>query len=375
MSEPSFDVVIAGAGIVGLAHALAAAKRGLRVAVVERDRRCVGASIRNFGFVTVTGQAAGDTWRRARRSRDVWREVAQAAGIRIEQRGVWVLAQRPAARAVLEAFVARSGMAEGCRLHEAAELATLAPSLRSEGAAGALYSPHELRVESRDAIPRLAQWLADAHGVRFFFGEAVLEADAQRVRTAQRTLNAERTILCPGAELGGVGGERLAPHGLRLTRLQMLRVRAQAGFRLDAPLMTDLSLIRYGGFASLSEAQVLRAQLQAEEGESLAHGIHLIAVQSADGTLVVGDSHHDDGTAPSPFASEAVDRLILAHLQRALSVEHVDVVERWSGVYPSGGTSDCLIDAPNDAMRIVVVTSGTGASTAFAIAEDVFDGW
>src|SRR2546422_3515944 len=265
-------------------------------------------------------------------------------------------------------------MADGCRLHEAAELATLAPSLRSEGAAGALYSPHELRVESRDAIPRLAHWLAEAHGVRFFFGEAVLEADPPRVRTAQRTLHAERVLLCPGAELGGVGGERLASHALRLTRLQMLRVRAQPGFALDAPLMTDLSLIRYGGFASLPEAQALRAQLQAEEGESLAQGIHLIAVQSADGTLVVGDSHHDDDTAPSPFASEAVDRLILGHLQRALRVQTLDVVERWTGVYPSG-PSDCLIDAPNGATRLVVVTSGTGASTAFAIAEDVFDGW
>ena len=76
----AYDVVIAGAGIVGLAHALAAAERGLRVAVVERDHRCVGASIRNVGFVTVTGQPAGDTWRRARASRDVWARVAPAAG-------------------------------------------------------------------------------------------------------------------------------------------------------------------------------------------------------------------------------------------------------------------------------------------------------
>ena len=51
------------------------------MAVVERDQRCVGASIRNFGFVTVTGQPAGDTWRRARTSRDIWARVAPEAGI------------------------------------------------------------------------------------------------------------------------------------------------------------------------------------------------------------------------------------------------------------------------------------------------------
>ena len=30
-----------------------------------------------------------------------------------------------------------------------------------------------------------------------------------------------------------------------------------------------------------------------------------------------------------------------------------------------------LVDRPSDAMRIVLVTSGTGASTSFAIAEEV----
>ena len=97
-------------------------------------------------------------------------------------------------------------------------------------------------------------------------------------------------------------------------------------------------------------------------------------VQSADGTLVVGDSHHDDPT-PEPFADEAVDRLILRHLRETLNLGECEVVERWTGVYPTGASSDCLIEAPDAATRVVVVTSGTGASTAFAIAEEVFDAW
>jgi len=53
-----------------------------------------GASVRNFGFVTVTGQAAGITWRRARRSRDMWAELAPLAGIAVLQRGLLVAARR-----------------------------------------------------------------------------------------------------------------------------------------------------------------------------------------------------------------------------------------------------------------------------------------
>ena len=68
-----FDLAVVGAGIVGLATALAAVRRGLRVIVIDRDAQANGASVRNFGFITVTGQQRGTMWARARRSRDVWR--------------------------------------------------------------------------------------------------------------------------------------------------------------------------------------------------------------------------------------------------------------------------------------------------------------
>jgi D-hydroxyproline dehydrogenase subunit beta len=367
------DVVVVGAGIVGLAHAWAAARRGLRVVVVERDHRCVGASIRNFGFITVSGQPAGETWRRARASRDHWAEIAAQAEIPIVQRGLWLLARRPLAQAVLEEFMATE-MAEGNELHTAADAAARMPVLCTEGACAAMYSPHELRVESRHAIPRLAAWLSQRWGVGFHFGESVLEVNAPRVRTAARMLEAERVVICPGTELQGVGRGALERHALKLTRLQMLRVRPEPGFVLRHPVMADLSLVRYGGYAALPAALTLRRQLEDEEGASLANGIHLIVVQSADGTLVVGDSHHDDPT-PEPFADAAVDRLILRHLRETLNLGECEVVERWTGVYPTGASSDCLIEAPDASTRVVVVTSGTGASTAFAIAEEVFDAW
>jgi len=90
----TFDLVVVGAGIVGLAHALAAAKRGLRVAVLERDACATSASVRNFGFVTVSGQDGGATRRRALRSREIWAQVAREAVIPVHQQGAVIVAQR-----------------------------------------------------------------------------------------------------------------------------------------------------------------------------------------------------------------------------------------------------------------------------------------
>ena len=158
----AYDLAIVGAGICGLAHALAAARRGKRVVVIDRDAAANGASVRNFGFVTVTGQQAGECWRRAMRSRDVWAEVAPQAGIATPQRGLLMVARRPEALAVLEAFAATR---DGRGLPAAAPGArspTYGEGLRTGDFAGALYSPHEIRVESREAIPKLAAWLAEA---------------------------------------------------------------------------------------------------------------------------------------------------------------------------------------------------------------------
>lgn len=97
-------------------------------------------------------------------------------------------------------------------------------------------------------------------------------------------------------------------------------------------------------------------------------------VLSADGSLVVGDSHHYSA-APEPFALEAVDKLILRHRRSTLDLGQAQITERWTGVYPSSASAPCVIDAPDDATRVVLVSGGTGMSTGFGIAKDVFDAW
>jgi FAD dependent oxidoreductase TIGR03364 len=364
----SFDLAIVGAGIVGLAHALAATRRGLRVVVVDRHPRALGASIQNFGFVTVTGQAEGETRNRALRSRAVWAEVAPLAGIAVLQRGALVVARRPEAREVLAAYAA-GPHGDGCELHDAIHARRRWPMLAA-GLAGALWSPHELRIESREALPRLARWLEEKHGVAFQWGVSVTGFSANGVVHAEGEIAAGAVVLAPGESLRALSPALARSAGLRACRLQMLRTVPQpAPFRLDSVLMSDLSLVRYEGFAAQRPAARLRARLEAEAGESLARGVHLIIAQSADGSLVIGDSH-DYSDAAEPFASEAVDALILDELDAVLDVPRPGIAERWLGIYPVAEVSPLLREALGDRARAVVVTSGTGMSTAFAIGEE-----
>ena len=317
--------------------------------------------------MTVSGQQAGDSWQRAMRSRDVWDEVAPAAGIAVLQSGLVVVARRPEAAVVLEAFAA-TAMGRGCELLDPASTRRRFPLL-SGACTAALYSPHERRVESREAIPRLAAWLAAAHGVTFLRRTAVYGVDTGRLETTAGPVVADAIVVCPGDDLVSLYPERLARYGVQRSQLQMMRLRPRSAFTVGAAVMSDLSLARYPGYAALPEGAALRARLALEQPEHLAGGVHLIVVQSADGSLVVGDTHRY-GFSPDPFSHAALDDLVLGEFLAVFPEVEFDVVERWIGTYSVLEDRTMLRDSPAPGVSLVMVTSGTGASTAFAIGEE-----
>ena len=357
-----------GGGIIGLAHAYIAARAGRRVVVIERDPRANGASIRNFGFVTVTGQERGDSWALARRTRDVWDEMAGAAALPVEHRGLYVTARSHEAMAVIAAFLATE-MGEGCRLVTAADFRAAAGGLGGADLAGALWSPHEIRVESRTAIPLLARWLAERWGVTFLTQTTAFAIAPPRIETSRGVVEAGAVVVCPGDDFSTLYPERIAAYNLRRCRLSMLRL-ADPGLRLPGAVMSDLGLVRYRGYGALPEARALEAKLRAEQPRHFANGVHLIVVQGGDGALVVGDSHHT-ADLPQPYAPASAEDDILDEYARALGRPAPAVLERWTGVYAVAEDRTYLIDTPADNVRMVIVTSGTGASTGFGIAERV----
>lgn len=368
MSSQKFELAVVGGGVLGLAHAYVAAKAGKRVAVIEKNIRANGASVRNFGFITVTGQERGESWTLARRTRDVWADIALQSKVRVEQTGLYLLARSAEAQAVIEAFLATE-MGADCRVLTPDQFKNAANGMGSPDLRAVLYSPHELRVESRSTIPLLAAWLEQTKGVVFFNETVVFDAAPPRLRTSRGFIEAGATVVCPGDDFVTLYPERIASFGLRKCRLSMLKL-ADPGVRLPGTIMSDLSLTRYRGYAALEEASILKAKLLAEQPRHFENGVHLIVAQGSDGHLIVGDSHHYDHL-PTPFAPAAAEHDILDEFRRTFGIAAPQVIERWSGTYAVSDRHTFLIDAPQPAVRLVIVTSGTGASTGFGIAEKV----
>jgi D-hydroxyproline dehydrogenase subunit beta len=371
VTAPTYDLAIVGAGMVGLAHAYAAAKLGKRVVVLDRHQQSSGAGAAGYGLHLVTGQHSGIAWQRSLRSREILLEIGKDAGIAMDQRGLMTVAVRPEGLDLIESF-ASSAMGEGCQLLSPVNARKRVPVLNDGGFLGALWSPHELRYETRGFCASLSRWLAETRGVAFMRGVHVRSVFPSRIDTSAGPVRAEAVIVCPGEEMLALFPSRIANYRLTLCRVQMLRVTPGKRLRLPVPVQTDLGLLASPGFAELPDARNLAVRLASERGDPNAPNIRLLAVQTTDRSLVIGDGRV---TAPSadPFMPASAEQQILAELDRVLEMPDRLVVERWAGAHVVADRP-LIIDRPTDAVRLVIPTGGFGASMAFAVAEEVVAG-
>jgi len=370
LSSGRVDLAVVGAGIVGLAHAVEAVERGLSVAVVEQDAQASGASIRNFGHVFVSAQA-GEALDFALEARERWRRLAALAGFRVVEAGTVLVARWPEELEVIEEFVASIGTGAGARVLSPREALELAP-VGVDGLLGALWTPLDLRVDPRRAVPALTAWLAEQPGVSFHKSTTVYGVEEGRLSTSRGDLDTARIVVAVGHDLDRLFPGLAADASIRRCTLQMLRVALPRPRRIDPALATGLSLLRYSGFLGYSSVDRLRARFEREQPELIEHEINLLLTQRPDGDLVLGDTHRY-GPTPDPFRSERLDELLLEEASRLLGVDRLFVRERWLGVYAHSPNRDFLVSTPCSGVRAVTVTSGIGITTALGLAARVLD--
>lgn len=368
--EPAHvDVLIVGAGVVGLAHAAAALDRGLSVAVVDRDDRCVGASVRNFGHVSITAQA-DRALELGRSGRERWISAARKAGFWLAESGTVVVARAPDEAAVLEELSAERGPDE-VRLVDASDVGRFVPD-HDPSVIRAAFLPMDLRVDARSAIPELARWLA-RQGVTFHWSTTVGVVADGVVETSRGPMTADHVIVCVGHDLDRLAPDVADAFGMRRCYLQMLEVEPPSDGVLEPALLSGLSMLRYPAMRACPSATLVKERIQSQDPALLEHELNLMVTRRPGGTLVLGDSHHYDRT-PEPFDAEVVADLLLREGSRLLGVDRLRVVGRWRGVYASSPQSGLVVHRTDEATTVVSVISGIGMTVAMALGAEVVEG-
>ncbi|MGW5521485.1 TIGR03364 family FAD-dependent oxidoreductase [Gordonia sp. NPDC003950] len=359
-----YDVVVVGAGLVGLAHAYHAHARGLPVAVVDQTATVVGASVRNFGHACITAQS-GEARGYADTGRRHWLALARSAGFWAAERGTTVIARHHDELAVLREFAEQRGPTR-VQVLTREEILYRVPA-RTNDVVGGAFMPADLQVDPRTAVPHIARWLASV-GVDFFWRTAATGFAPGMVHTSRGDLRAGTTFITVNHDIDRLFPD-LADHvQVQRCRLHMMKASVPLRFPLSTPLFTGWSLLRYSGFASMPSSSAVGRRLHAAHPDHTALDLHQMYTPQPDGTLLIGDTHireiDDVG-----FQSEAGFAALLEVTRELFDVNDIDVVERWQGVYATAPGREFLREEPLPRTHIVTVTSGIGMTTGLGLAE------
>lgn len=365
------DVLIVGAGVVGLAHAYEALRRGLSVRIVERDRRPNGASIRNFGHCCITGQG-NDISDLAYSSRRGWLDCAADVGFWAPEAGAVAVARSPEEMRVVEEFRDERGT-EAVTMLTSGQVADRLGRDDDSAILGGAFLPADLRVDPRTTVGAIAAWISAHPRADVRFGATVGAIDRGHVRTTVGEFRAEKVIVCVGHDLDYLYPDLASRFEVTRCSLQMALAPAPQSFSTESAVLTGTSLTRYDGFTAMPGHGELVAALQRSSPELIELGANIMFTRRPDGTVLLGDSHVYDITMP-PFQEEWITDRIIAEISQILGAP-LRLSQRWQGIYASSPKTSLLMEDLDDRTRAVTVTSGIGMTMSFGIAAHTFELW
>ena len=368
--ELKADLAIVGAGILGLAHAYAAARLGQKVIVFERNPRAMGASVRNFGMIWPIGQPHGEMHEIAIRSREIWAEVLQQARLPYLPTGSLHVVYRDDEAAVAREFseIAPT-FGYDCQWLNPPEVLARSEAVRPDGLLGGLWSATELTVDPRVTIALLPEFLCERFGVQFRFGAAVRTIELPRIEAGAEQWNVDRVIVCGGDDFETLYAEHFAVAGLTRVKLQMLRTSPQPdGWKLGPALAAGLTLRFYPAFSVCTTLPALRRRIALETPEYDRWYIHGLVSQTVNGELTLGDSH-EYGRCVDVFNKEELDDLIMGYISGFLRAPDIRIAQRWHGVYARHPEKRYLRIRPAEGVWIVTAAGGSGMTLSFGLAE------
>jgi FAD dependent oxidoreductase TIGR03364 len=372
-SNRKVDVAIVGAGILGLAHAYFAAKRGRSVVVFERTPRAQGASVRNFGMIWPIGQKAGVVHQMATRSRQIWNEILDASRLQYRPTGSLHVVYHQDEADVAREFVERApALGYTCTWLSPAGILTKSTSVNSKGLLGGIWSPTELTVDPRQILARLPAFLAEKFGVQFRFGTAVRSIDLPNIEAGSETWQATNAVVCGGDDFETLFSESFAASGIDRCKLQMMRTAPQTnGWELGPALAAGLTLRFYPAFEICTATLPKYKERVARELADYDHfAIHTLVSQTADGALTLGDSH-EYGLAVDIFNKTEIDELVMKNVREFLVAPDLSIAQRWYGVYAKHSDKAWVAIDAAPGVRIVTAVGGSGMTLSFGLAEQM----
>lgn len=377
----TFDIIIIGAGALGVFHAYHALKAGKKVLLLEKDKRAQEATVRNFGQVVPSGLIPGSEWHEyGRIATALYKELQEEFNIGIRNNGSCYIANTATEMAVLEELQDKFKAVDyHSELWTAAQLMDKYPMVQKDYAAGALYFPQEVSAEPEILIHRVLELLYLKFPQLFSHRNNcpvvdVVTTGSEQVTvstTDKQTYRAAHCIICSGREFKLLFPEVFADSGLIVSKLNMMATYPQQSTVLPGNILTGLTIRRYESFTVCdSYHQLDKADVPQD---CIDYGIHILFKQRVDGSVIIGDSHLyapiADQDDLSVFYNDLhINDVMLREAKKIMQLGNWNIAQNWAGFYAQH-EDEIFCHSQENRIHIVTGIGGKGMTTSAGFAQ------
>lgn len=371
-----FDVLVIGGGVLGTFHAYHALNKGLKVALFEKNRFPIDATVRNFGQIVPSGM--NPKWQAyGQKSLAIYQTIQAQFDIGIRQNGsIYIASDEEELQLITELHQINQQNNYPSQLLSATECRAKYPSLQASYCKGGLFFEQELSANPRVLINRVQQYMAQNQ--YFFHYPATLitavEATSGKCSIQDhygKTYTAGKVIICSGSDFKTLFPHLFLQSDLEVVKLQMLRLQAQTSVLIPGNILTGLSIRRYESFADCPSF----AEIKSKENNNAfwkKWGIHLLFKQETDGTIILGDSHEyadakDADTLGFDLRTD-ISEYFIEESKKIFRLDNWNIETQWAGIYTQCKQQDIYQNSPHPNIHIVTGIGGKGmtASAGFA---------
>lgn len=376
--QKQYDFIIIGGGVLGTFHAYHALKKGLKVALLEKDIEPQGATVRNFGQVVPSGMDS--KWQAyGRQSLDIYKNIQAEFDISVRQNGTVYLASNEEENTLIEElYKINNANNYPSSLLTKEECLKKYPGLKPDYAKAGLFFPEEVTVEPRIMISRLQKHLTDKFALDIYYDLNALHCevlnDKVEVQTAQnKTFYASKVIICNGSDFKTLYPEIFNQSDIEVCKLQMMQTRPQKNYTLPGSVLTGWTIRRYESFRECPSYFDIKTK-EANDTYQKKWGVHILFKQATDGSVIIGDSHEyanakEAGNLGFDLNME-LDHFMINEAKKIITLPSYNIAHRWYGIYSQCKHRDIFTHTINSHIHIVTGIGGKGMTGSAGFAKN-----
>ncbi|MFV5686232.1 TIGR03364 family FAD-dependent oxidoreductase [Flavobacterium sp. GB2R13] len=379
--KPMYDLIVVGSGVLGTFHAYHALKKGLQVAIIEKDKMPKGATIQNFGQVVPSGMDS--KWQAyGRESLAIYKEIQSQFDISIRQKGSVYLASNEEEVQLIEELsqINQSNHYQSYLLTKQ-ECLDKYPGLRSNYVKAGLFFPEEVTVEPRTMIYRLQEFMIQNMGLKLIPNTSIINCESTSkgvslLSAANTVFLASKVIICNGNEFKNLFPKLFNESDLEVSKLQMMQTKPQQNYTLDGSILTGLSIRRYEAFYECPSFKSIKANEDPNSSEKK-WGVHLLFKQAADGSVILGDSHqYADAKDSDDLGFDLdmdIDNFMIEEAKKIIDLPNYEIQSRWYGMYSQCKTKDVFEHTIDHNIHIITGIGGKGMTASAGFSKENID--